>query len=167
MKLTRFQSAEEASACRKAFEHAEVGTWVVHCHHEEPFEQLTEPRRKPDCIYFILEARKNEQALRLRLLRTLPQPVGEKLAPLDADYRAKVAPLAADYDAKVAPLAADYDAKRASLDADYRAKLAPLDADYDAKRSRQTPITKPSVLAEDAELPSQAYCWTATSKLLR
>ena len=125
---------DEASACRKAFEQVHVGTWVVHCHHEIPFERLTEPAENG--IACILSSKpENEQALRLSLFRPLPQTVAEKLAPLDADYEAKRASLDADYRAKVAPMAADYEAKRASLDADYRAKLAPLDADYEAKRA--------------------------------
>ena len=134
---------DEASACRKAFEQVHVGAWVIHCHHEILFERLIEPAENR--IAFILSSKpENEQALRLRLFRPLPQPVGEKLAPLDADYvakrasldadyRAKLAPLDADYRAKLAPLTADYDAKRASLDAAYQAKLAPLTADLEAE----------------------------------
>ena len=123
---------DEASACRKAFEQVHVGAWVIHCHHEILFERLIEPAENR--IAFILSSKsENEQALRLRLFRPLPQPVVEKLAPLDADYVAKRASLDADYRAKLAPLDADYDAKRVSLDADYQAKRAPLDADYRAK----------------------------------
>ena len=132
-KKLRFGSiAKEASACRKAFEHVEVGTWVVHCHHEVLFEKLTEPAENR--IAFILSSKPEpEQALRLRLFRPLPQTVGEELAPLDADYKAKGVSLFADYKAKCAPLDADYRAKLAPLYADYQDKLAPLVADYQAK----------------------------------
>ena len=98
-------------------------------------------------IAFILSLKpENEQALRLRLFRPLPQPVGEKLAPLDAAYEAKRASLDADYRAKLAPLTAAYEAGRASLDADYRAKLAPLTAAYEAKRASLDADYKPSLL---------------------
>jgi hypothetical protein len=109
-KLRLGSIGDEASACRKAFEQVHVGAWVIHCHHEILFERLIEPAENR--IAFILSSKpENEQALRLRLFRPLPQTVGEKLAPLDAAY----------------------EAKRASLDADYRAKLAPLTADLEAE----------------------------------
>ena len=124
-KLRLGSIADEASACRKAFEHVEIGTWVLHCHHEMLFETLTEPAKNR--IAFILSSKpEHEQALRLRLFRPLPQTVGEELAPLVADYNAKLASLYADYKAKRAPLYADYEAKRAPLLADYRAKCALL-----------------------------------------
>ena len=90
---------DEASACRKAFEQVHVGAWVIHCHHEILFEWLIEPAENR--IAFILSSKpENEQALRLRLFRPLPQLVRGKLAPLDAAYKAKRASLDAVYEAK-------------------------------------------------------------------
>ena len=115
-KLRLGSIADEASACRKAFEHVEIGTWVVHCHHSMLFETLTEPAENR--IAFILSSKpEHEQALRLRLFRPLPQTAGKKLASLFADYKAKLASLVADYQAKCAPLYADHRAKRASIHA--------------------------------------------------
>ncbi len=102
---------DEASACRKAFEQVHVGAWVIHCHHEILFERLIEPAKNR--IAFILSSKsENEQALRLRLFRPLPQTVVKKIAPPFAFYVAKWASLDAAYEAKLAPLDAAYKAKR-------------------------------------------------------
>ena len=59
---------QEAKACLKAFEGFKLGGVVVHCHHEELVEKLSEPA-KNRINYILKEKPKNEQALRLRLFR--------------------------------------------------------------------------------------------------
>src|SRR5208282_6698648 len=113
-KLQLGSIADEAAACRKAFARIKTGAWVVHCHHETLFEKLTESAENR--IAYILSSKpEHEQALRLRLFRPIPQTVGKRCAPLDADYEAKRVPLYADYQALCAPLYADYAAKRVPL----------------------------------------------------
>ena len=108
-KLRLGSIADEAAACRKAFSRIKIGAWVVHCHHEQLFEKLTEPAENR--IAYILSSKpEHEQALRLRLFRPISVTIEKKCAPLYADYNAKRAPLAADYEAKRAWLDADYNA---------------------------------------------------------
>ena len=60
--------AEEAKACRHAFKHSKIGDLVVHCHHSELEEKLTEPAESR-IQYILSDKPTNEQALRLRLFR--------------------------------------------------------------------------------------------------
>ncbi len=60
--------AQEAEACRKAFEGVQVGALVQHCHHAQWLEILTEPAENR--IAFILNNKAvSEQAERLRRFR--------------------------------------------------------------------------------------------------
>ena len=65
---------EEAEDCRKAFEGVEIGSLVLHCHHEVLSERLSESAENR--IAYILDYKsQNEQALRLRLFRPVSQDV--------------------------------------------------------------------------------------------
>ena len=65
---------EEAEDCRKAFEGVEIGSLVLHCHHEILSERLSESAENR--IGYILDHKsQNEQALRLRLFRPVSQDV--------------------------------------------------------------------------------------------
>ena len=65
---------EEAEDCRKAFEGVEIGSLVLHCHHEVLSERLSESAENR--IGYILDNKsQNEQALRLRLFRPVSQDV--------------------------------------------------------------------------------------------
>ena len=132
-KISLGSITDEAAACRKAFANIKTGAWVMHCHHEDLFERLTEPAENR-IAYILASKSAHEQALRLHLFRPIPRTIEKTFVALDADYNAKRAPLYADYKAKRGPLYADYAAKVATLDADYKAKRDLLDADYEAKR---------------------------------
>ena len=63
---------EEAEDCRKAFEGVEIGSLVLHCHHEVLSERLSESAGNR--IAYILDHKpRNERALRLRLFRPVSQ----------------------------------------------------------------------------------------------
>jgi len=73
MKIKLNSIAEEAVACRKAFKNFPVGGYVLHCHHEQIGETLTESAENR-IAYILSQKPEHEQALRLRLFR----PVSEK-----------------------------------------------------------------------------------------
>ena len=80
---------EEATACRKAFEGVEVGSLVLHCHHEVLAERLDEPAENR--INYILNCKpQQELALRLRLFRPITQEIIDRHADrqkADADWQ--------------------------------------------------------------------------------
>jgi len=63
---------KEAAACRKAFKGFK-GKYVVHCHHQKEYEELTEPAENR-IAYILSDKDKGEQALRLRLFRPIKAP---------------------------------------------------------------------------------------------
>jgi hypothetical protein len=76
---------EEAAACRKAFKNVKIGTFVLHCHHEQLIEHLIEPAENR--IAFILRSKSpHEQALRLRLFRPFKGKIPSKLKKIIADW---------------------------------------------------------------------------------
>ena len=78
--------AEEAAACRKAFEGFEVGGLVMHCHHYLIAERLREPAKSR--ISYILNTKDpQERALRLRLFRPVTEEVIERLSRKDSQIK--------------------------------------------------------------------------------
>jgi hypothetical protein len=67
-RLKLLSIAEEAAACRKAFQKVQVGAFVLHCHHEVLGEKLREPAENR-IVYILQSKSQHEQALRLRLFR--------------------------------------------------------------------------------------------------
>ena len=79
--------AREAELCRAAFANSKVGDTVMHCHHGEWLEILTEPAESR--IQFILECKpEKERAERLRRFRPLPSgtELPADLEKADADW---------------------------------------------------------------------------------
>jgi len=77
---------EEAIACRKAFKDFSVGSFVLHCHHEQLGETLTEPAENR--IAYILESKpEHEQALRLHLFRPVQEKQLKKYKKAYADWQ--------------------------------------------------------------------------------
>jgi len=66
---------EEEADCRAAFSNSEVGDLVNFCHHEYPLEILSDPAENR--IDYILKAKTDNVALRLRLFRPAKLPVGD------------------------------------------------------------------------------------------
>ena len=94
--------------CQEAWAQAPGATHAWCCHHEEFFEQLTEPAANR-IDYILSHKPKPEQVVRLNNFRPVRNQV--------------------EFD----KLSEDYQAKRKLLDEDYWAKLKPLDEDYWAK----------------------------------
>ena len=97
----KLKSAEkEAADCLKAFKNFKVGGVVVHCHHEEPSEKLSEPA-KNRINYILKEKPKKEQALRLRLFRPVKGPAR-------AEYENVQVPAWAEYEKVEGQALAEY-----------------------------------------------------------
>ena len=108
-------------------------TEAAHCHHETPFEGLTDtPENR---IAYILSGKpKEEQALRLRLFRAVPD--GTVAAYLKATatawaaYLKAKAPAGAAYLKATAPAGAAYQKATATAEAAYQKAKAPAWAAY-------------------------------------
>src|SRR6266568_4417980 len=94
-------SAEEAAACRAAWEGSTV-KYAWHLHHEQLIEELTQPA-SARIAYILSQKPKKEQALRLRLFRPASQEAFKAMAPARAAYDKAVASARAAYDKAMAP----------------------------------------------------------------
>ena len=99
MKLKSIE--KEAADCLKAFKNFKVGGMVIHCHHEELAEKLSEPANNR-INYILKEKPKKEQALRLRLFRPIQGQAW-------AEYEKVTGPAWAEYEKVTGPALAEYE----------------------------------------------------------
>ena len=104
--------AEEAKACRNAFKHSKIGDLVVHCHHSELEEKLTEPAESR-IQYILSDKPTNEQALRLRLFRPVKGTAW-------AEYQKVKGPARAEYEKVKGPAWAEYEKVEGTALAEYQ-----------------------------------------------
>src|SRR5271157_2028798 len=80
MKLKSIE--EEAADCRQANKNAKIGDFILHLHHGIVGETLSEPIENR-IVYILTQKPEYERALRLRLMRVVP----EKDLKADAKWR--------------------------------------------------------------------------------
>src|SRR5271157_5591429 len=80
MKLKSIE--EEAADCRQANKNAKIGDFILHLHHGIVGETLSEPIENR-IVYILTQKSEHERALRLRLMRVVP----EKDLKADAKWR--------------------------------------------------------------------------------
>ena len=113
----------EEKACRAAWAAMPKAKYAVHLHHEIVAERLTEPIENR-IAYILSDKPKDEQALRLRLMR----PVA---AAAWAEYSKVTAAARAEYDKVTAPARAEYNKVTAPARAEYNKVAAAARAEYD------------------------------------
>ena len=96
----------EAEACRAAWAATPKAKYGAHLHHEEVAEKLTEPIENR-IAYILSDKPKNEQALRLRLMRPVTVPAL-------AEYERVTAAALAEYQKVRAPAWAEYEKAKAA-----------------------------------------------------
>ena len=126
--------AKEAATCRAAWAAMPDATAGAHIHHEVAAEKLTEPIEAR--IAYILRVKpKQEQALRLRLMRPLTaSALGEYqkvTASAWAEYEKVTASAWAEYQKVMASALAEYQKVEASARAEYQKVTASAWAEYD------------------------------------
>ena len=115
---------KEAAACRKAFKGFK-GKYVVHCHHQKEYEELTEPAENR-IAYILSDKDKGEQALRLRLFRPIK-------APALAEYNKITAPAWAEHKKIADPAWAEYNKITDTASAEYNKITGTASAEYNKK----------------------------------
>ena len=94
MKLKSIE--KEAADCLKAFKNFKVGGMVVHCHHEELVEKLSEPANNR-INYILMSKPPGEQARRLREFRPVLGSLPDELNKARAEWGKAYAELAKAY----------------------------------------------------------------------